>query len=224
MSLLYLARYTRPDILLVVSYLTTKSSKPNLQYYSKAKRILRYLIGTPNDGIFFSNNQNGNYLRGFVDASHGVHSDAKGQGGMIITLGTAPIFCRSFKLKQICISSTESEIVALSDTITYLIWLRQFLKEIRNDIYLEGPTVVYQDNTSAIMMQESAAGHFSRSKHFMFLRSAFVKEHIDNNEITLQYLPTEYMCADMLTKPVSKELLNRYKSLLCMNDGLLTHT
>jgi hypothetical protein len=29
----------------------------------------------------------------YADASHNIHDDGRGQGGIVITLGSAPIFC-----------------------------------------------------------------------------------------------------------------------------------
>jgi hypothetical protein len=45
-SLLYLAKRTRPDILLAVSYLSTRVGKANMSDYNKLNRVLRYLNST----------------------------------------------------------------------------------------------------------------------------------------------------------------------------------
>jgi hypothetical protein len=51
MSLMYLARFTRPDILMVVSFLTSKCSKPTKEDLGKAERVVKYLAGTANMGL-----------------------------------------------------------------------------------------------------------------------------------------------------------------------------
>jgi hypothetical protein len=45
MSLMYLARYTRPDVLMPVTYLATKSANPTQGHYNKAMKILSYVVG-----------------------------------------------------------------------------------------------------------------------------------------------------------------------------------
>jgi hypothetical protein len=46
MSLLYIARFTRPDILFATSYLATRSENPTQDDASKLFRVLKYLGGT----------------------------------------------------------------------------------------------------------------------------------------------------------------------------------
>jgi hypothetical protein len=46
MSLMYLARFTRPDINFAVSFLSTRCNNPNVEDEIKLKRILLYLAGT----------------------------------------------------------------------------------------------------------------------------------------------------------------------------------
>ncbi len=49
------------------------------------------------------------------------------------------------------------------------------------------------------------------------IRYFFVKDKIDNNELHIEYLPTEEMVADVLTKSLQGELFKRLrnKSLNC---------
>ena len=51
-SLMYLATCTRPDIAYAVGTLARFSSKPNQSHWTAIKRVLRYLKGTSNLGIF----------------------------------------------------------------------------------------------------------------------------------------------------------------------------
>jgi hypothetical protein len=132
--------------------------------------------------------------------------DGKGQLGLIIMLGIAVIFCRSCKLKAVTLSSTESEVYGLSDSVGYALWFARLLNDFGySDVC---PMETWQDNQSAMHMQTTGSGRFSRSKH-IFIRDCFVKEHIDNGEIVLKYVPTEDMLADMLTKPLDKAAFNR---------------
>ena len=53
-SLMYLATCTRPDIAYAVGMLARFSSKPNQTHWVAAKRVLRYLKGTTNFGLIYS--------------------------------------------------------------------------------------------------------------------------------------------------------------------------
>jgi hypothetical protein len=64
MSLMYLARFTRPDILMATTYLATKSSKPSKSDYSKLIQILSYVMTTRMKNFYspVSGNSNFKYL------------------------------------------------------------------------------------------------------------------------------------------------------------------
>jgi hypothetical protein len=203
MSLMYLARFTRPDILMPVSYLATRSQTPTEDDMSKTLRILRYLYGTKRVGItILPSNLT---LRVYADASHVVHTDGKGHSGIMITLGTNVIFVRSTKIRCVTRSSSESELFSLEDASTYVVWLRFLLKEL--GLVQRDPTTIYQDNKSTIIMA-SQGGNFKRTKHLL-CKQSFIKERLTSGDIVLRYLDTKSMIADMLTKPLDKVSLRR---------------
>jgi hypothetical protein len=76
---MYLARYTRPDVLIPVTYLATKSANLTQGHYNKAIKILSYIIGTKTRTLLFSANANLE-LKLYADAAHMLHKDAKGRG------------------------------------------------------------------------------------------------------------------------------------------------
>lgn len=210
MSLMFLARFTRPDILLAVSFLAVRMQKPTARDMMHVMRIVRYLKGTPEVGLNFSHAEGAPAMRFYVDASHAVHEDGKGQGAFVITLGTAPVFAKTWKLKHVTLSSTEAELSGLSEAATYVLWGRLLMKELGYET--NDPTVVFEDNRSAIMMTNGGKGTFKRSKHLL-VRDAFVTEHVVNGSLRLQYCPTKDMVADMLTKPLDRATLQHLMGL-----------
>jgi hypothetical protein len=143
MSLMYLARLTRPDILMPTTYLASRCSDPNIKDYQKLLRIVSYLGGTVTTSMVFQRTGKINPVI-YADASHQYHlNDSKGHGGIIITLGSAPIMTKSYKLKLVTRSSTESELVVLEEAVTFAIWIKKLLKELQ---VFDGPITIYQDN------------------------------------------------------------------------------
>eukprot|EP01033_Poteriospumella_lacustris_P017558 gene17558-12566_t len=117
MSLMYLARFTRPDILFPLSILATRTTAPSATDLQHAFRIVTYLNGTKDLKLHFPRKTQ-LVPAIYADASHCVHPTGHGHGGIILTLGTAPVICRSFKLKMITRSSSESELVCLEEATT----------------------------------------------------------------------------------------------------------
>jgi hypothetical protein len=211
MSLMYLARFTRPDIHFAVSYLATKSNNPTVSDQKKLERVLKYVAGTQYEGIRYLSNVP---FRPSIsaDASHHLYPEGHGQEGMIITNGSAPVAHRSVKIKLITRSSSESELCALEEASTYAVWYSLLLREL--SVPNVKPIVIYQDNKSTIIMAIQGAT-FKRTKHIIG-RQSYVRERIMNGDIKLLYQPTADMKADIMTKPLSLQPFNRFKQLLCM--------
>jgi hypothetical protein len=209
MSLMYLARFTRPEIHFATSYLATKCSSPTIEDEAKLNHVLKYLSGTQNEGIQYRSDIPFNPEIS-ADASHHLYAEGHGQQGMVISNGSAPVAHRSVKIKLITRSSSESELCSLEDASTYAVWYCLLLE----DLGVENvkPITIYQDNKSTIIMAIQGAT-FKRTKHLIG-RQSYVRERIQNGDITLKYLSTTDMTADILTKPVSRAVLERLKEKL----------
>ena len=66
-------------------------------------------------------------LRAYTDAFYGLHIDGKSHTGNVITLGRGPIFSKNSKQKSVTKSSSEAEILALSDMVSTVAWMKDFL-------------------------------------------------------------------------------------------------
>ena len=204
MSLMYLARFTRPDILFSVSFLASRCSNPTKDDKEKLMRIVRYLSGTRKLGLRFDG------MAPFepqiaADASHHLYESGHGQQSFIIYNGSAPVGSRSTKIRMVTRSSSESELVALEEASTYAVWYALLLREL--GVSVTKPIPISQDNKSTILM--AAMGPtFRRTKHLIGKRS-FVRERLAEGKIILVYKPTKEMTADILTKPVDSSTFKR---------------
>ncbi len=59
----------------------------------------------------------------YIDASHAVHHDRTSRSGVVIMLAGAIIGACSGKQKLVLKSSTETELVALSDGLSHVLWV-----------------------------------------------------------------------------------------------------
>ena len=73
------------------------------------------------------------------------------------------------------------------------------------------------DNTSAINLRKNAIQH-SRTKHIN-IRHHFLRDHIQNGDLSLEFVDTNNQLVDIFTKPLNKERLNFIKYDLGMIDG-----
>ena len=73
------------------------------------------------------------------------------------------------------------------------------------------------DNTSAINLSKNHIQH-SRTKHIN-IRHYFLYDHVQNSDISLEFVDINNQLADIFTKPLNEERLNFIKHDLGMIDG-----
>ncbi|MBT0984563.1 hypothetical protein KJ032_26370, partial [Salmonella enterica subsp. enterica serovar Typhimurium] len=72
-ALLYLAQCTRPDIAFSVNLLARYSSTPTIRHWKGVKDVLRYLRGTTDMSLFYSEKStNDQVLIGYADAGEQI--------------------------------------------------------------------------------------------------------------------------------------------------------
>ena len=142
-----------------------------------------------------------------------MHTDGKSHTGVCMLLGKGAFYVQSSKQKIVSKSSTESEIIAVSDGLSEVIWARNFLLD--QGVPL-GPAVVYQDNKSTMALIAKGRSTSSRTKH-IHIRYFFVKDRVEAGEVVIRYAPTEEMLADILTKPLQGELFRKLRNSLLNN-------
>ena len=208
-KLLYLSKRVRPDLLTAISFLSKRVKSATVQDMKKLQRVIRYLRGTSTLGIILQAN---NYvcIYAYVDASYGVHSNLRSQTGCIIGLGCGPVYCKSTAQKINTKSSTEAELVSLSDMTGQVIWTRNFLL---GQGYKVPPATIYQDNMSTIALVRNGKSNNSRTRHIA-IRYFFVADKVKNGEVAIEYLPTGHMIADILTKPLQGEQFVKLRNQL----------
>ena len=127
-KLLYIMKRGRPDIETAVSYLMTRVSKSNEKDWEKLRRCLGFIKGTFND-LRVIGADSLHDLHVWVDASHAVHENMRSHTGGAMSMGTGTIHCKSSKQKLNTRSTTESELVGVSEYLPYPLWQVNFWKE-----------------------------------------------------------------------------------------------
>jgi len=119
------------------------------------------------------------------------------------------------KQKIVVRSSTEAELVCLSDATSICAGHLNFLKTI--GLELQSATM-HQDNMSTMRLATNGRSNSDRTKHIR-LRYFFIKQYLDSGEFELVHCPTDIMVADILTKPLHGETFKRIRGLLLGYDS-----
>ncbi|KNZ62917.1 hypothetical protein VP01_12084g1 [Puccinia sorghi] len=126
---------------------------------------------------------------------------------------SCPILWNSKKQKKITISSTESELNAISDGEQENQWLTFLIKELWKTRLSQ--TLFHIDN-KGLLEKLKNFGSNSKTKH-LDINAKNLREKLKNNEIAVELVPSSKMMADSLTKaaPLSsiKKLQNECLSI-----------
>jgi hypothetical protein len=207
-KLLYLSKHARPDILLATTFLCTRVQSPGKDDLKKLIRVVRYLNGTKDMGMRIHGDSEELDLCVYCDASFAVHPNMRSHSGAIITVGSVPVFFKSNKQKLNTKSSTEAELVAISDVLPQAVNTARFLEaQMKHSITPK----LYQDNMSTIAMIKNGRATAESTRHIN-IRYFFISDYLEQGEIEVEYMNTKEMVADYYTKPLQGDDFIRHRN------------
>ena len=204
-SLMYACMSTRPDICAAVNVFSQFQCNGTEDHWKGLKRILRYIQGTVNCGLWFKD-MSYHPLALFVDADFENDPGRKSISGFVIEMYGDPVLWGTRKQTSVALSSTEAEYVALATAVSELLWLRQLLNEL--GICIDGPIPVFEDNQSCITALKN--WEVKRLKH-VDIKYNFVKDLCQKNVISVSYLPSKEQKADIMTKGLTFDLFSKHR-------------
>ena len=238
---LYLSQQGRPDIRTAITFLCGRLHSPAEDDYKKLTRMMQYLRGTKGMVLTLQASDEG-IIRRWIDASYTIHEDMKDHTGAALSLGKGAIYSGSWKQRLVSYaihedmkdhtwaalslgkgaiysgswkqrlvsrSSTESELVGVYDVLPQVLWTKQFLEE---QGHLDTTTVVYQDNTSSILLERNGRSSSTKRTKHRHIRYFYVTEQVRNKDIHITHCPTEEMVADFFTKPLQGSLFTKMRN------------
>lgn len=204
-SLLYLTA-SRPDIMFATCLCARFQANPKESHLIAVKRIFRYLKGTPVLGLWYPKESPFD-LVGYTDADYaGCKIDRKSTSGLCQLLGNRLVSWFSKKQNSVSTSTAEAEYIAAGSCCAQILWMKSQLADYGFDFK---SIPIYCDNTSAIAITHNPVMH-SRTKH-IDIRYHFIRDHVQNGNISLFHVPTEEQLADVFTKPLDE---NRFTKLI----------
>jgi hypothetical protein len=166
----FLEKSTRPEIAYAVHQCARFASNPRESHANAIKYLCRYLLGTKDKGII---------LRPDVTKSFEVHVDcdfagnwnkedamndpstAKSRTGYVISYAGCPIIWASKLQTEVVLSTTESEYVGSSESLSIVIVIMNLLKEMQEqgvEVPKTNPVVyckLFEDNAGAIPLAKA---------------------------------------------------------------------
>ena len=205
---------TRPDIAFAVTHLSQFSTKPTKDHYKTAQHICRYLVGTREYKLVYT--QEGD--RGLVTYTNSDWAADKiwrcSVTGYFFKLANGIISWRSHTQKTVALSSMEAKYMAISDCSQQAIWIKTLIKELGIKIR---SIPIYGDNQGSIFISSNAVQE-SHTKHINICYH-YIRKLVVAKEVELQFVPGEMNPADMFTKNLQKIKFTQFQNQLGLEFG-----
>jgi len=213
-QLLFVSQRGRPDLRTTISFLTKRVKSPDEDDYKKLARAIKYLRKTK----FLRLKIEASYLdqnHWFIDRAFAVHTNMKGHTGGYMTFGKGMLDGSSKGQKINTTSSTQCEVVSVHDNMPAILWTRYFLDA---QGYPLKPSTVHQYNLSAKLLETNGRGLSSKQTWHINIRYFFVADTCKQNQIKLEYCPTDEMIGDFFTKPLRGAKFRRFRNIIMNID------
>ena len=107
-------------------------------------------------------------------------------------------------------STCEMKYITASDAAKEAVWLQKFIDELRVAPFVDGPILLYYDNTGAIAQTKELRSH-QCTKHILH-RYHLILEIVDRGDIDLQKIDGRKNLADPFTKALRIKKFDDHKS------------
>ncbi|KAG8488749.1 hypothetical protein CXB51_016615 [Gossypium anomalum] len=177
---------TRLDLSFCVNKLSQYMNSPSESHWKAVKRVLRYLIGTLDHGLYLSKGQFALVYYSDADWASSVE-DRRSTTGYVVYLGANPVAWCSKKQPVVSRSSSEAEYRSLDNCVSELLWVKWLLDEL--SMPLCQPPVIWCDNASTVSMAANPT-HHARVKH-VEIDHHFVREKVLDGTLQVNFVLSE---------------------------------
>ena len=225
----FLADSTRGDISYVTHHVARYVNNPKKEHGEAIKYLGRYLAGTMDKGYVMTPDPSKG-VEIYVDASFCQDWDpslagqdidtARSRYGYIITYAGVPLVWKSSLATEVCLSTTEAELVGLSQSLRAAIPIINILNEMKGlgfNILPDAPVVhskLFEDNSGALAIAKFPKMR-PRTKHLNAKMFHFVEFTTrEDNPFEFLKIHKDNLPADALTKPLAKDKFEKHRKWL----------
>jgi hypothetical protein len=199
-SLRYLA-HTRPDLAFSVGYVSRFMQRPTTEHQHAVKRIIRYVAGTLDHGLYYPRCPGEAHLVGYSDSDHAGDIDAsKSTSGILLFFDKCLVSWQSVKQQVVALSSCEAEYIVVSTASAQALWLVRLLSDLLGRD--TGAVELRVDSKSALVLAKNPVFH-ERSNHIR-VRYHFIRGCLEEGNFKACYINTKDQLVNLLTKPLGR--------------------
>jgi hypothetical protein len=208
-QLMYLTQ-TRTDCVYAINTLSKYVTTAQLKHYKAAMRIIAYIFSTRDYALILGDFSN-TLLELYSDASYAMDEGSVSRTGTIVLFRGSVISSASKSQQVVALSSAEAEYIAITETGKSGLYILKLIEEVLLLQPLK-PITIFTDNKAAIEISKTTK-YGGRTKHIQ-IKYHKIREWITAGIFNMEYVSTEMMLADALTKPLARNKFNQFRDLL----------
>ena len=136
--------------------------------------------------------------------------------GYLIQLFGGPVVWKASRQTTVTTSTTEAELLALSETAKETIALKRLFRDIQ--LVLDAPFSIACDNQQTIRLVIGSSERISTKLRHVDIHNLWLRQEYARGAFKLTYLATKDMPADGLTKNLSRAKFEHFRTLLNLQD------
>ncbi|OAQ57989.1 integrase, catalytic core [Purpureocillium lilacinum] len=215
-SLMYVAVMTRPDISRAAAQLARFLTNPSPEHLAAANQCIRYLYTTRYLAIVYNGMHDGEALVIASDASFADDVETRRSSqGYVMMLFNGPVAWKAGLQDTVTTSTTEAEILSLERAAKESYALDRLLRDISLDL---GPLKIFCDNLQSIRLVVEENQRITTKLRHVDIQNMWLKQEFRKGRFLVEYLETNRMPADGLTKALSRSKFEHFRSLLNLVD------
>ncbi|KAM4063305.1 polyprotein [Hirsutella rhossiliensis] len=215
-SLIYATIITRPDAAFAASRLSQFLQNPSPVHIQQAKRVIEFLYRDVNKVIEFDGQNH--TCEAMSDASFADdHRDRKSTQGYAIKLFGGPVVWKSGKQDTVTTSSTEAELLALSQASKELLAFHRLCKEITLDLESKDPAIQCDNQQTIRLLTQEMVTLVTKLRH-VDIHHHWLRQEVQNGNLQVDWMPTAHMAADGLTKALQGQKFAEFQRQIGLVD------
>lgn len=216
-SILYATVISRPDVARTANKLAEFLMNPTEKHIEAADRAIAYLHATRYLAIEYSGltNQNETFMCA-SDASFADHKDRKSTEGYLCKLYGGPIDWKASKQRTVTTSTTEAELLAISEAAKSTFWWKRLFESIEFDP--EHQISILCDNQQTINLLTKEDPQIRTKLRHVDIHGQWLRQEVQAKHVNIRWVPSAEMPADGLTKILPDQKHQEFMKTLGLVD------
>lgn len=209
-EVLWIVSRSRPDLMYTVARMGSSVTKATTSVLQTAAQAWGYLRTTCADGLKYADSEDEKVvIQVYSDASFAPDSE-ESHGAFVVQVNGCALFWRSGRQASITLSTAEAELNELVEGMNAAESVSVIIEEIYDEVEKSAMT----DSQSAVAIMTNEGGSW-RTRHLR-LRSSYARQAILHGQWKLTHVPGEVMIADIGTKALTAQRMEKLKELMGM--------